>query len=85
MINVAKYFPEGTEIGKPLILDLSSSDGNAFYILGAAKRLGRELDYSTEEMHEMLTEMRNGDYNHLIKTFKQHFSSLVEVVGYSEI
>ena len=58
---------------KGMIVDCSGPDGNAFYLLGLAKNLARQLEWSEKETRMMLTEMKSSDYEHLILTFDKHF------------
>jgi len=55
-------------------IDLTGPQGNAFYLLGTAVNLGRQLGLNTEKVCE---EMKSGDYEHLVNTFDKHFGHLV--------
>lgn len=61
---------EATEI----VIDLTGPDGNAFALLGYAKRFGRQLGLDTDKIHN---EMTSGDYDHLIETFDKYFGDFV--------
>ena len=58
-------------------LDLTGPDGNAFVILGYARRLSRQLD---EDWDTVRDEMTSGDYENLIKVFEKYFG--VHVILY---
>jgi hypothetical protein len=60
---------------KPYI-DLDSPDGNSFNLIGKANRLAKELDLDGKEI---LEEMMNGDYEHLIKVFDKYFGEYVDL------
>ena len=55
-------------------IDLTGPQGNAFFLLGTAVNLGRQLGLNTEKVCE---EMKSGDYEHLVNTFDKHFGHLV--------
>ena len=55
-------------------IDLTGPDGNAFAILGLAKRLCREFDIPFKPLMEKMT---SGDYENLIKVFDDKFGSFV--------
>ena len=52
------------------ILKLLGQDGNAFAILGMARRVALKngLDWNA-----IKTEAKSGDYNHLLQTMMKHF------------
>jgi len=62
---------------KKIYIDLDGEDGNAFYILGLAKRLGNKLGYDEEKVKRILRDMRSGDYVNLLKIFEEEFGELV--------
>lgn len=49
-------------------VQLSSSNGNAFSILGRVKRAMKEAGATKEEMNEFYKEATSGDYDHLLMT-----------------
>jgi hypothetical protein len=55
-------------------IDLTGPQGNAFYILGVAKSLCKQLDFNESFV---LNEMKSGDYDNLIKVFDKYFGSVV--------
>jgi hypothetical protein len=55
-------------------IDLTGPHGNAFYILGVAKSLCKQLDFNESFV---LNEMKSGDYDNLIKVFDKYFGSVV--------
>lgn len=76
---------------KPSI-DLSGSQGNAFYIMGVAKNLLKDLKRNniTEYMEEntmkpypsekeMMSEFMSSDYENLIQTFDKYFGQYVDL------
>ena len=55
-------------------IDLTGPQGNAFFLLGTAVNLSRQLGLSSEKVCE---EMKEGDYDHLINTFDKYFGDFV--------
>jgi len=64
---------------KGLEIDLTGPQGNAFYLLGLAKKWGRELDMSEKYINKMLEKMKSGDYENLVKVFDDEFGSIVTI------
>ena len=59
---------------KELVIDLTGPDGNAFALMAYAKRLAEQLGM---HYHVIIDEMKQGDYEHLVKTFDFHFGDYV--------
>jgi hypothetical protein len=55
-------------------IDLTGPDGNAFALLGQAKRYARQLDMDFDLIQK---EMTSGDYEHLLNTFDKYFGGFV--------
>ena len=55
-------------------IDLTGPQGNAFYILGVAQNLCKQVGIDSKPL---LDEMRSGDYENLIKVFDKKFGSVV--------
>ena len=55
-------------------IDLTGPDGNAFALLGQAKRYTSQLDMDFSIIQK---EMTSGDYENLINTFEKYFGSFV--------
>jgi hypothetical protein len=55
-------------------IDLTGEQGNAFYLLGVADNLASQLGLINEQI---LTEMKSGDYEHLVATFDKYFGHVV--------
>jgi hypothetical protein len=58
-------------------INLLGPDGNAYFLLGTANRLGEQLDLDVDKI---LDEMKSSDYENLIKVFDKHFGSIVDLV-----
>ena len=61
-------------LNRGIEIDLTGPDGNAFAILGLAKRLCKEFDIPFKPLME---KMISGDYENLIKVFDDKFGSFV--------
>lgn len=55
-------------------IDLTGPQGNAFFLLGTAVNLARQLGLSSERICE---EMKEKDYEHLVETFDKYFGNIV--------
>ena len=60
-----------------LEIDLSGPQGNAFFLLGTASKLGRQLGLDKEEIEIILRQMRFSDYENLINVFDRNFGDYV--------
>ena len=57
-----------------ITIDLTGPQGNAFYLLGMAKKLANQLDFPAEFI---MNEMKSGDYENLLQVFDSYFGSFV--------
>ncbi len=55
-------------------IDLTGPNGNAFYLLGTAGNLAKQLGLDGKSIKE---EMMKGDYENLINVFDKHFGDFV--------
>jgi hypothetical protein len=55
-------------------IDLTGPQGNAFYLLGTAKKLANQLGLDGDEI---LNEMKSGDYENLLQVFDKNFGMFV--------
>ena len=55
-------------------IDLTGPQGNAFFLLGTASNLCKQLGVDTKPV---LDDMKSGDYENLIKVFDLHFGDFV--------
>lgn len=54
-------------------LKIIGKDGNAFAILGEARRAAKKAGWSQDEIDKMLQESMSGDYNNLLATVSKYF------------
>jgi pantoate kinase len=59
---------------KEIVIDLTGPDGNAFVLMGYAKRFAKQLGLNSSEI---INEMTSGDYEHLLEVFDKNFGSFV--------
>ena len=55
-------------------IDLTGPDGNAFALMGHAKKYARQLEIDSKPI---IKDMMSGDYEHLLEVFEKHFGSFV--------
>lgn len=55
-------------------IDLTGPQGNAFFLLGTAKKLASQLGLDGNQIME---EMKSGDYENLLQVFDKNFGSIV--------
>jgi alanine-alpha-ketoisovalerate/valine-pyruvate aminotransferase len=58
-------------------IDLTGPQGNAYFLLGTASKLGRQLGLDTDEIGVILRNMRSSDYENLINVFDRNFGNIV--------
>ena len=61
----------------PIVIDLTGPEGNAFVLMGYAKRYAKQLGMSGAEAERIVYEMQSGDYENLINVFDKHFGEFV--------
>ena len=54
-------------------LELVGADGNAFNVLGLAKRAAKKAEWSQEEIDAFMKEAMSGNYDNLLATCMKHF------------
>ena len=57
---------------KKVSLELVGLDGNAFSLMGAFSRQAKKESWTDDEINEVLTECKKGDYDHLLRTLSDH-------------
>ena len=57
-----------------IIIDLTGPQGNAYYILGTASNLAKQLGLDGAKI---LSEMKGGDYENLLQVFEKYFGEYV--------
>jgi hypothetical protein len=62
-----------------LVIDLTGPQGNAFYLLGTAKNLGKQLGWTKEDIDKLDQRMTSGDYENLIEEFDKAFGHVCDL------
>jgi hypothetical protein len=57
-----------------LEIDLTGPQGNAFFLIGTARNLAKQLGRDSKEI---TNRMMSGDYENLLKIFDEEFGSIV--------
>jgi len=57
-----------------IIIDLTGPQGNAFVLMGMAKRYANQLGLDADLI---IKDMRSGDYEHLVQVFDNHFGDYI--------
>ena len=61
----------------PIEIDLTGPQGNAYYLLGLAENLSKQLGYDKDRRKRIQMEMKLTDYEGLLYTFDREFGMLV--------
>ena len=59
---------------KRLEIDLTGPQGNAFFLLGTAKKLAKQTGKDWEDINKRMT---SEDYDNLLKVFEEEFGEYV--------
>ena len=62
---------------RPIEVDLTGPEGNAFHLLALAENLGKKLGYDKKKRERIYMEMTLTDYEGLLYTFDREFGLLV--------
>jgi hypothetical protein len=57
-----------------IVIDLTGPEGNAFALMGYAKKFGNQMGLDTDKI---LEEMMSGDYENLVQVFDNYFGKVV--------
>lgn len=60
-----------------LQIDLTGPQGNAYFLLGQASNLAKQLGLDGNKIQE---EMKASDYENLIQVFDKYFGELVDLI-----
>lgn len=59
---------------REIVIDLTGPQGNAFFLLGTARKLAKQLGIPHQPIED---DMMSGDYENLIQVFDDNFGSFV--------
>ena len=68
---------EKSTLKRGIEIDLTGSQGNAFYLLGTADNLAKQIGLDGKAI---VAEMMEGDYENLVAVFDKHFGSIVTLL-----
>ena len=60
-------------------IDLSGPKGNAYYLLGTAENLYKQMERG-DEVEALMVEMKSGDYDNLVNVFDREFGEFVDLI-----
>lgn len=63
-----------------LTIDLAGPQGNAFFLLATARRLGEQLELTETAIQGILRTMKGGNYKNLVETFDANFGNVVDLI-----
>jgi len=58
----------------PLVIDLTGPQGNAYFLLGTANNIAKQLGLNP---NEITNEMKAGNYENLLQVFDRYFGDYV--------
>jgi hypothetical protein len=62
---------------REIVIDLTGPEGNAFALIGYARKLGRQMGFDTQRIEKLQEEMMSGDYENLLQVFDREFGKYV--------
>lgn len=65
-------------IDKTVNLNLVGVNGNAFMIMGVFRKQAKKEGWTPEEIEDVMTEAKSGDYYHLLATIENHCEPINE-------
>lgn len=69
-----------SNLRRKIEIDITGPAGNAYALLGNARSLAKQLDWSKEESNALLDRMRSGDYENLVEEFDKAFGEYVDIL-----
>ena len=61
---------------KKPVIDLTGPNGNAFYLLGMAQKLSKQIGLDWDEVKDVMT---SGNYEELITAFDIYFGNYIDL------
>lgn len=68
---------EDFEVDVDRVFDLTGPQGNAFFLLGTARKWAKDLGRDADKI---LDEMQESDYEHLLEVFEREFGEFVTLL-----
>jgi len=60
-------------------LDLDSSEGNVFMVMGTAAKLARQIGYAPEEIKSLTEKWKSGSYGQILVSIDQLFGDFIDL------
>lgn len=60
-----------------IVVDLTGPEGNAFWLIALAEKLGRRLEVDPKRRGEIQAEMMGGDYDNLIEVLEREYGDYI--------
>jgi hypothetical protein len=60
-------------------IDLKGPDGNAYALMAMSANFAKQIGMEKDKLNKILSDMRSGDYNNLVKVFDENFGMLVTI------
>lgn len=61
-----------------ITINIDGSDGNAFVLLGLAKRFLKQLKRDSDDIDAIIKEMQSGNYDNLLIVFQRELGEYVD-------
>ena len=65
------------KVKREVVIDLTGPEGNAFCLMGYARKFAKDLGLSPSDIELMISDMMSGDYEHLLEVFDSYFGDYV--------
>lgn len=60
-----------------IVIDLNGPSGNAYALIGHARKYANQLGYTQEQIKTLTDDMTSGDYENLLQVFDKHFPFVI--------
>jgi hypothetical protein len=60
-----------------IVVDLTGPEGNAFWLIALAEKLGRQLEVDPKRRGEINAEMMGGDYDNLLEVLEREYGDYI--------
>jgi hypothetical protein len=60
-----------------IVIDLNGPSGNAYALIGHARKYAKQLGYTQEQIKTLTDDMTSGDYENLLQVFDKHFPFVI--------
>ena len=55
-----------------ITIDINGPQGNAYCIMGIIRNLLNQIDYTKEQIDEVISDMKSSDYEHLLDVARKY-------------